>query len=150
MWLISLLPDSMMAWVVHLITLAGLAGLGMGYFLSHIPLVSQYEKILKIAGAIALVVGVYLQGGVATEQRWRDRVTELEARIKQAEEKSAVVNEVVKTKVVNKIKVVKEREIVVQERIKEVEKIIDAKCEVPKEAIDILNEAAKDPAEAIK
>ena len=150
MWLISLLPDSMMAWVVHLITLAGLAGLGMGFFLSHSPLVSQYEKILKIAGAIALVVGVYLQGGVATEQRWRDRVTELEARIKQAEEKSAVVNEVVKTKVVNKIKVVKEREIVVQERIKEVEKIIDAKCEVPKEAIDILNEAAKDPAEAIK
>ena len=34
--------------------------------------------------------------------------------------------------------------------IKEVEKIIDAKCEVPKEAIDILNQAAKDPAEAIK
>jgi hypothetical protein len=38
----------------------------------------------------------------------------------------------------------------VQERIKEVTKVLDAKCEVPKEAIDILNEAAKDPAEAIK
>ena len=150
MWLISLLPDSMMVWLVHLITLAGLAALGISFFLSNSPLVGQYGKILKIAGAIALVLGIYFEGGVATEQKWRDRVTELEAKVKEAEEKSAVVNEVVKTKIVNKVKVVKEREIVVQEKIKEVEKLVDAKCEVPKEAIDILNEAAKDPAEAIK
>jgi len=150
MWLISLLPDSMMVWLVHLITLAGLAALGISFFLSNIPWIGQYGKILKIAGAIALVLGIYFEGGVATEQRWRDRVTELETKVKEAEEKSAVVNEVVKTKIVNKIKVVKEREIVVQEKIKEVEKLVDAKCEVPKEAIDILNEAAKDPAEAIK
>ena len=150
MWLISLLPDSMMVWLVHLITLAGLAALGISFFLSNIPWIGQYGKILKIAGAIALVLGIYFEGGVATEQKWRDRVTELEAKVKEAEEKSAVVNEVVKTKIVNKVKVVKEREIVVQEKIKEVEKLVDAKCEVPKEAIDILNEAAKDPAEAIK
>jgi hypothetical protein len=150
MWLISLLPDSMMVWLVHLITLAGLAALGISFFLSNIPWIGQYGKILKIAGAIALVLGIYFEGGVATEQKWRDRVTELETKVKEAEEKSAVVNEVVKTKIVNKIKVVKEREIVVQEKIKEVEKLVDAKCEVPKEAIDILNEAAKDPAEAIK
>ena len=150
MWLISLLPDALMIWIVHLITLAGLAALGVSFFLTKIPFVSQYGKLLKIVGALALVLGIYLEGGVATEQRWRDRVAELEAKVQEAEKKSAIVNEVVKTKVVNKIKVVKEKEIVVQERIKEVTKVIDAKCEVPKEAIDILNEAAKDPAEAIK
>lgn len=150
MWFLSLLPDTLMVLLVHALTLAGLVALGISFFLSNIPLIGQYGKILKIAGAIALVLGIYFEGGVATEQKWRDRVTELEAKVKEAEEKSAVVNEVVKTKIVNKVKVVKEREIVVQERIKEVEKIIDAKCEVPKEAIDILNQAAKDPAEAIK
>jgi len=150
MWLLSLLPDAFMVWIVHLITLAGLLALGVSFFLTKVPLVGQYGRMLKIAGALALVLGIYLEGGVATEQRWRDRVTELEAKVKEAEEKSAIVNEVVRTKIVNKVKVVKEKEIVVQERIKEVTKVLDAKCEVPKEAIDILNEAAKDPAEAIK
>jgi hypothetical protein len=34
---------------------------------------------------------------------------------------------------------------VIQEKIVEKEKIIDAECKVPQEAIDILNEAAKFP-----
>jgi len=33
----------------------------------------------------------------------------------------------------------------VQEKIVEKEKIIDAECKVPKEALDILNDAAKSP-----
>lgn len=139
-----------MVWIVHAITLAGLIALGASFFLTKIPFVSQYGKILKIAGAIALVLGIYFEGGVSNEQRWRERVAELEAKIQASEEKSKDANEKIKTKVVTKLKVVKEQQIVIQEKIKEVAKIIDAKCEVPKEAIDILNQAAKDPTEAVK
>ena len=84
MWLLSLLPDAFMVWIVHLITLAGLLALGVSFFLTKVPLVGQYGRMLKIAGALALVLGIYLEGGVATEQRWRDRVTELEAKVKEA------------------------------------------------------------------
>jgi hypothetical protein len=46
---------------------------------------------------------------------------------------------------VYKTKVIKHKEIEYIDRIKEVEKIIDAKCEVDSAAIDILNKAATDP-----
>ena len=84
-------------------------------------------------------------GSYGTEMLWRERVKELEAKIKIAEEKSAQVNTVIKEKIVYKTKVIKQKEIEYIDRIKEVEKIIDAKCEIDPAAIDILNKAALDP-----
>ena len=145
MWILNFIPD----FVIHLAVLAGVAALIITtFFGSIIP--AMYKLTVQIAGIIVLAGSLWIEGANYNQGVWEAQVKELEDKVKIAEEKSAVVNEVVKTKIVNKIKVVKEREVVVQERIKEVEKIIDAKCEVPKEAIDILNEAAKDPAEAVK
>jgi hypothetical protein len=69
----------------------------------------------------------------------------LEAKVKVAEEKSAQANTKIEYKFIDKVKVVHDTQVVIQERIKEVEKIIDAKCEVPREAIDLLNQAAQTP-----
>lgn len=105
----------------------------------------QYKLPAEIIGIAVLVCGVYLFGGYGVEMSWRDKVKELEGKIKIAEEKSAEVNTVIKEKIVYKTKVIKEKEIEYIDRIKEVEKIIDAKCEVDPAAIDILNKAASDP-----
>ena len=66
-----------------------------------------------------------------------------EQQVKEAEAKSAVVNEKIITVYKDKIKVLHDVQVVYQERIKEVEKKIDAECKVAPEAIDILNDAAK-------
>jgi hypothetical protein len=74
---------------------------------------------------------------------WRERVRELEEKVAIAEQKSKETNVIIKEKIVNKIKEIK----VYQDRIKEViiekEKIIDAQCTVPDEALEILNDSAK-------
>jgi hypothetical protein len=73
---------------------------------------------------------------------WRERVKDLEAKVAKAEEESKSANSVIQTKIVEKVKTIK----VFQDRIKEVivekEKIIDAQCKVPQEALDILNSSA--------
>jgi acetyl-CoA carboxylase alpha subunit len=72
-------------------------------------------------------------------------VAELEEKVKDAEAKSQQTNVVIETQIRERTKrVVEKREIIVQ-KIKEVEKVIDAKCELDPNVVSILNEAAKKP-----
>lgn len=90
-----------------------------------------------------LVVGVYFEGGYTTEMTWRHRVEELQNKVKEAEVKSQQANEDIAKLVNEKKNKTKEVQVLIQERIREVEKKIDADCRVDREAIDILNDAAK-------
>ena len=67
----------------------------------------------------------------------------LEEKVKEAEAKSAVVNKEIEIVYRDRVKIVKQDVVVVQEKIKEVEKVLDKGCVIAPEAIYILNEAAK-------
>jgi hypothetical protein len=84
-----------------------------------------------------------MKGGYEVEMQWRNRVAEMEAKVAAAEAKSKETNTVIQERVVTKIKRVKEVQVKNREVIKQVEHIINAECTVPKEAIDILNAAAR-------
>jgi L-cysteine desulfidase len=96
---------------------------------------------------VLLVLGVWLRGGYDVEMSWRAKVAEAEARIAVAEQKSKETNTVIEQKVVEKTKVIKgkteyitqylDREVVKKE---EIIKYIE-QCPVPKEIIDIHNQA---------
>jgi uncharacterized coiled-coil protein SlyX len=94
---------------------------------------------------VLLVSGVYFKGGYSVEMAWRERVAELEAKIAISEQQSKEVNEKIVTVYKDRVKVVKEKQIVVQEKIKTVEVMIDSVCKVTPESIDILNDAAANP-----
>jgi hypothetical protein len=108
-------------------------------------MIKNYKLPAELVGIVLFGAAAFLLGGYGTEMSWRQRVAELEAKIKEAEEKSAVVNTVIKEKIVYKTKIVKQKQIEYVDRIKEVAVQIDAKCEVDPEAIEILNKAAEDP-----
>lgn len=148
MWMLTFLPDDWLTWVAHAVTAVGALGLVAGFFLSAIPLVSQYGRLIRPIFALILMVGIYFEGSVTTELAWRKSVADMEEKVRAAEAKSAVVNTEIQTRIVTKIKVVKEKEVVIQEKIKEVEKIIDANCDVPNEAVKLLNEAAEMPGDS--
>ena len=65
--------------------------------------------------------------------------------MKDAEAKSQQTNVVIETKIRERVKRVVEKREVVVEKIKEVEKVVDAKCELDPSVVNILNEAAKKP-----
>ena len=110
---------------------------------TFIPFVNQYRLPVQIASVILLVLGVYFKGGYATEMAWRDKVKAAEERAALAEKQAEEANGKIQTQIVEKVKVVKENTVVYRDRIKEVEKQIDAKCEVAPEAVDIHNAAAR-------
>jgi hypothetical protein len=147
MWILHFLPDSVLLYVVHCILIVGAVGTFLSFFvinriLRFFPAIAPYYTLAQILSLILLAAGLYFSGGYHTEMEWRAKVAEAELKIKEAEAKSQIVNTVVQTKVVEKVKVVKDIQIEVQEKIKEVEKRIDAECKLDPEIPKILNQAA--------
>jgi len=140
MWMLSLLPD----WFYHLIVIFSLLALIVASVFKFIP----YRLPIQVFGALILLFGIWMEGGIVNEAKWEARVRELEEKVKIAEEKSKEKNVEIQEKVVTQTKVVKEkgkdiiqfidREVVKKE---EVIKYVE-NCPVPKDIIDAHNAAA--------
>lgn len=104
-WMINLIPD--IFWT--LLLWAGVLSVAASYLLGKIPFVSQYRIPLRVGGVVAVLIGVYFYGVIANEEKWQARIKELEEKVAVAEAKSADTNTVVKTEIVEKVKVIKER-----------------------------------------
>ena len=145
MWMMHLLPDSFLIFIINALLVVGLIGMVIGFIGSKIPFVGTYATIIKIVSIVLFCIGLYWKGGYSVEEDWRQRVAEMEAKIKIAEEKSKEANVVIETKYKDRVKKITETRDVIVEKIKINEKIIDAKCELDPMVISILNEAAKKP-----
>ena len=145
MWMMHLLPESFLIFIIHALLVTGLIGMVIGFVGSKIPFVGTYATIIKIVSILLFCIGVYWKGGYSVEADWRQRVAELEEKVKDAEEKSRQTNVIIETKYRDRVKTITETRERVVEKIKEREKVINAKCELDPSVISILNEAAKKP-----
>jgi len=139
MWIINWLPE----FIVHLIFLAGVVGTIAGFVLGFIPLISKYKLPIQIISLLLLSLGVYLEGGLAEKAKWELRVKEMEAKVAQAETKSAIVNTEIVEKVITQKQIVKVKGDKVIEYIDREVKVYDNTCTVPEIAIKAHNMAAK-------
>lgn len=149
MWMLSLLPSGFILFVVNTILIIGVLGFAaswfFGYVVQRLPQLMPYRMAIQIASIVLLVLGVYLKGGYSVEMNWRERVAELEAQVAKAESESKDANVQLQETIRQKTKVITETKVVIKDRIVKETVTIDAKCDVPKEAISILNDAARTP-----
>lgn len=147
MWLLHLLPDSFLNFIVNAVLLAGIVGVTLFFFvinrfLRFIPALAPYYRIGQAVSAVLLVAGVYFKGGYSTEMMWRERVHELEAKMQEVKVESAKVNTVIEEKIVYRDKIIRQQG---ETLIQKIDNIITVEkdCAVPQEAIDVHNEAAR-------
>jgi len=144
MWIITVLPE----WAFHLLLSAGIIGTVAGFFLGMIPAIKQYKLPIQVISLLVLVLGVYLEGGLADYKEWEARVKEMEAKVAVAEEKAKTTNVEVQEKIVTQTKVIREKgkEIIkyIDKEVVKTEEVIKyvENCPVPKGIIDVHNEAA--------
>jgi hypothetical protein len=147
MFLLNFIPDAILLWIVNAILIAGIIGTVVafffGFFVRYLPWITPYRMLLQIVALVLLISGVYFKGGVGVEMTWRARVAEMEAKVAKSEAESKDANEKIKTVYVDKVRVVKETQFVIQEKIKTVEVKIDSQCKITSDTVDILNDAAK-------
>jgi hypothetical protein len=153
MWILHFLPDAVILWFTNLLLFAGVALTVAGFFIHRIPfpLIYQYQLPFKIVGVVLLVLGVYFRGGYAIEMTWRERVAEVEAQLRVAEQQSAQENTRIETRVVKKTEYITRRgSDIVQYVDREIVRY-DTKfapggqCEIPREFIKAHNQAAEAP-----
>lgn len=143
MWILNFLPT----WIAYAIALAGAVGLVVsiftGFLSRFIPSLLLIKFPLQIISIVVLVFGVYLWGGIANQEMWEARVNEMKKKVAIAEQKAKETNAKIEYKYVDRVKVIQDVQVRVQERLKEVATQIDNECKVNPEVVLLLNSAAK-------
>ena len=147
MWILQWLPN----WIFYGIFFAGLLGLLATYVMKFIPFVYVYRTPIQAVSVLAIAIGTYMSGAISNEEAWQARVKEMEAKVAAAEVQSVKENIKIVEKVVKKTEYITRRgQDIIQYVDREIVKY-DTKfapggvCEIPKEFIKALNDAAEAP-----
>ncbi len=136
MWVLSFIPTEMLQFIIH-----GIVAVGLITFISSFFI--PYGKILSPIAIVVLLFGVYCEGGYFVEKEWRLKVSEMQKKVAEAEAKSAIINNVVQTKVVEKIQLIKETTRGNTEYIDRVVVQYDNKCELSNSVVRVHNAASQ-------
>jgi len=93
MWFLSFIPDWILQWAIHGLVILGLVLTFIGSLVKFIPVIQPYALVGRQVGIVLLLIGVYFEGGYGVEMSYRARIAEMQAKIKEAEVKSAKLNE---------------------------------------------------------
>jgi hypothetical protein len=140
--MLSFVPDAWLQLAVYSVLAAGVGMYVLSFFLNFIPPLQPYRVMLQLVGSLLAICGVYFYGGYSTEMEWREKLDEAQAKVAKAEADSKEANVKIQTVYVDRVKVVKEKQVVIEKQIVEVAAKMDAKCVVIPEALNILNDAA--------
>ena len=140
MWILHLLPDSFLLFVVNLVLFAGLGLTAISFtIIGWIPGLRNYKTILQILSVVILAAGLYWKGGYGVEMEWRARVEEMQKKVAVAEAKAKQANTQIQTKIVTKVVKIKEKAEKAKVIIQEKREVINADCRLNDEAIDAYN-----------
>lgn len=165
LWLLNLSQEF---WI--LVIILGILGLLSTWLLKLDPRVILYKIPIQILSVIFISTGIYYNGIIANEKKWKQRVDTLEKKIKEKEKESVELNNKLNQEIEDKKKIQEEKN-------KEILKYLDQlrkkakgqtpvkpprgasstpeiaipptvvefiqKCPVPKDLIDIHDQAAK-------
>jgi hypothetical protein len=138
-WMVNLLPT----WVFHFIVITGIVLILASWILKHIPFINQYNFPVHLIGILLTVVGIYYEGGRGVQAAWEAKAADMVAKIKTAESKSQQVNTVIETKIVERVKIVKDTKNANKETAKLIANQLDSKCVVPESTVMLINSASQ-------
>ena len=139
LWLLN----SWISYIVHAALIAGVIGTFFGSIVARIPVVGNYGAIVKAIAMPLLVVAVFAEGYLFASKSWIEEAKKFEEKVKIAEKQSQETNAKLGQALADKNNSVKQQQIVIQEKIKEVEVKVNAECKIAPDVVKILNDAAK-------
>ena len=143
MWMLSFIPDSFITLIVHIIFGIGVVGFLIGSFASKFPFIGAYGNIIKIVAGILLIAGLYFEGGIGVENEWRSKVAEMQEKIDAAQKESTKVNVKIQERVVERVKIIKERADETNREIEAKRDAINAECKLSDDAWVLYNRATQ-------
>ncbi len=139
LWLLS----TWVSYIVHAALIVGVVGTFFGSILNKVPFINTYASIVKAIAMPLLIVAIFAEGYLYASKSWIEEAKKFEEKVKVAEQQSKDANAKLSKALTEKNKEIKQQQVIIQEKIKEVQVKVNADCKVAPEAIKILNEAAK-------
>jgi hypothetical protein len=140
-WIIGKIPATF--WLM--MAIGGSVLFLAGGILGRLPPFKAYAVFIKPIGIILSILGIYMYGGASINDHYQKMIAEYEQKIKIAEEQSAAVNTVIEERIRYETQIIRDNQIVYQDRIIEVATEVDGQCKVHPEIVKILNNAAENP-----
>jgi len=141
----SLIPDSWIELATYAIVATGVTLYILSKLIAWIPVIKSYKFPIELVGVILYGVGAFYAGGYGVERLWRERVAQMEEKVRELEGRQAEVVKVIETKVVTKIKTVEVVKEIIKKEIEVREVEINANCDVSESAIEMFNKSVTDP-----
>jgi hypothetical protein len=139
LWFLS----SWISYIVHAALVVGVVGTFFGSILNKVPFINNYATILRTIALPLFIVAVFAEGYLYASKSWIEEAKKYEEKVKVAEQQSKDANTKLTKELANKNKEIKQQQVIIKEKIKEVQVKVNAECKVAPEAINIHNEAAK-------
>ena len=137
MWILQFLPN----WIFYVLCFGGVTAFLITKFVKILP----NAQLIQAASVAVVLFSIYMIGAISNNDAWLARVKEMEAKVAEAEAKSATTNTDIVEKTVVKTQVIKERG---QDIVKYVDREVvkyDTNCVIPKEFVAAHNKAAEAP-----
>lgn len=145
MWLLHMVVGHLPTGFWLLLSGAGIAGFFAAGVLAHFPPLKAYTLFIKPVCALAAGIGIFMYGGASIDDYYQTMIHELEEKVKIAEAKSQTVNTVIEERVKLQKQVIKDTQLVYQDRIVEVATQIDRECKLDPVVPKLHNDAATNP-----
>lgn len=150
MWMLWFVPDEWLLMLVNSLLIVGAILTFLSFFvinriLRFFPPLAAWHTLIQIVSVVILIAGVYFKGSYQTEVEWRARVAEAQAKIQQAEAKAEEINIALEAERKKKQRVRTEYFNTVKTEIKEIEKIVNADCNLNPKVNELHNKAAVNP-----
>ncbi len=139
LWLLN----SWISYIVHAALVAGVIGTFFGSIVARIPIINSYGAIVKTIALPLLIVAIFAEGYLFASKSWIEETKKFEEKVKVAEQKAKDANAKLGQALTDKNNSVKQQQIVIQEKIKEVQVKVNAECKISPDVVKILNDAAK-------
>jgi len=147
-WILDLVLSHIPSWLWLVGAGSGLTVFLASGILSHFPGIGIYAKFFKPVSGIATLVCVFMYGGAGVQAMWEEKVRLAQEEADRKAAMSQQLNEDLEKERKKKAAVRVEYRDKIQTEIREVEKIIDAKCEIDPKVIELLNKSSANPEKA--
>lgn len=139
MWILNFLPNI----VFHLMLLIGILGIVASFVFKFVPFISKYHIPILTISIILTIIAVWYEGGIAKDAEYQAAINEMKLKIAESEKQAAEANAKIEYVFIDRIQKVKDVQVIVQEKIRDVAVNIDDNCKITVDVIDILNTAAR-------
>jgi len=140
-WIIGKIPATF--WLV--MAVVGVALFFAAGILGRLPPLKAYSFFIKPLSVVLTVIGIYMYGGASINDHYQKLIKEYEQKIAIAEEKSAAVNTVIEERIKYQTQIIRDNQIVYQDKIIEVATEVDGQCKLDPRVAEILNGASVYP-----